>query len=343
MPSSNTVPDFSSLRVAVVGDLVADHYVYVRPTRLSRTAPMMVMRQESEERGPGGAANAARNVGSLGARTTLIGAVGQDVNGRELRRLLETDGIDVDGVRPAAKWLTPTKTRILGAETGRTMHQVLRIDREPDEPLAATVREEVAARLASLAGQVDAVLVSDYGYGMVGEELARAAEKVREAGAVVVLDPRACFAPFRGTSAMTPNLGELAVATERRVEDLVDPAAVAAAAHEFRAQHAPRHLLVTMGNHGMTLYSDEYARGMAILPAGPKDVVDVSGAGDTAAAAFTLALCAGNDAPAAMRLANAAAGIVVMETGAAICPLDQLRSALPLSPRPRGVAAPVAG
>ena len=343
MSPTNPVPDFSALRVVVVGDLVADHYVYVRPTRLSREAPVMVMRHEAEELGPGGAANAARNVWSLGAQTLLCGVVGADTNGRELVRLLEEGHVNVDGVRPVPDWVTPTKTRILGAETGRTRHQVLRIDREPKAPIPAAVRRRVAERLAALAGQVDAVMVSDYGYGMVGEEVAEAAAVVRESGAVVVLDPRACFGPFRGTSAMTPNLGELAVATNRPVEDLLTAEDVTSAAAAFRTAFAPRHLLVTMGNHGMALFSDEHPRGVTIRPAGPKDVVDVSGAGDTAAAAFTLALAAGLDAPAAMRLANAAAGIVVMESGAAVCPLDKLRSALPVSPKPQGVATPVAG
>ncbi|MEW6071461.1 MAG: PfkB family carbohydrate kinase [Planctomycetota bacterium] len=343
MPAASLVPDFSSLRVAVVGDLVADHYVFGRPTRLSREAPVMVLRHESEALGTGGAANAARNVRALGARTLLLGAVGADANGRELRRILEEAGVEVEDVRPVRGWMTPTKTRILGADAGRTRHQVLRIDREPDEPASAAVREAVAARLAALAGQVDAVLVSDYGYGLVGEEVARAAALVRAAGAPVVLDPRACLAPFREATAMTPNLGELAAATGRSPDDLASAEAVAGAAAELRAAYRPRHLLVTLGNRGMALYSDEHPRGLAIRPAGPRDVVDVSGAGDTAAAVFTLALAAGLKAPAAMRLANAAAGVVVMETGAAVCPPDRLRSALPLSPLPERVAAPVAG
>ena len=284
MSSSSPVPDFAALRIAVVGDLIADHYLYARPTRMSREAPVMVMRHETEEIGTGGAANVARNAWTLGARTRLCGAIGRDANGRELLRLLEEGSVNVEDVRTVPGRVTPTKTRILGAEAGRTMHQVLRIDREPDEPLPAAILEEVARRLASLAGSVEAVLVSDYGYGTVGEEVARAATVLREAGAVVVLDPRRCFEPFHGATAMTPNLGELAAATDRTMRDLATQDEVTRAATELRERHAPEQLLVTMGNRGMALYSDEHPRGIAIRPAGAMDVVDVSGAGATAAA-----------------------------------------------------------
>ena len=334
MTSSNPVPDFTALRVAVVGDPIADHYLFARPTRMSREAPVMVMRHEREEVGTGGAANVARNLRAFGARSYLFGATGRDSNGRELLRLLEREEIDVAGVHTVPRWVTPTKTRILGAEPGRTMHQVLRIDREPGETCPRATREAVAEQLASLGGELDAVLISDYGYGMVGEEVARAVEWLRKSGVQVVLDPRTCFEPFHGATAMTPNLGELASATERRVEELDTHDAVTRAATELRERCAPGHLLVTMGNRGMALYDDEYPTGVTIAPAGSQSVVDVSGAGDTAAAAFTLALAAGLDAPRAMRLANAAAGVVVMVTGAATCPLSALRSALPVSPRP---------
>jgi len=340
MLTPNVVPDFTALRVAVVGDLIADHYLYARPTRLSREAPVMVLRHAGEEFGAGGAANVARNLWALGARTMLLGAVAKDANGRELLRLLETEEIDVSGVRLVDEWVTPTKTRILGAEPGRTMHQVLRIDREPSGPLAAEVRGSIAETIESLAGRVDAVLVSDYGYGLAGDEVGRAVKTVRDAGAVVVLDPRASFDDFRGVSAMTPNLAELACAAGRRIEDLGTQGDVSRAANEVLLRYGPEWLLVTMGNRGMALYSREHPEGTAVRAAGSELVIDVTGAGDTAAAAFSLALAAGLDGPRCMRLANAAAGVVVMESGAATCSLSKLRSALPLAPQPsRAVAA----
>ena len=331
-----TVPDFSALRVAVVGDLVADHYLFGEPARLSREAPVMVLRHRRDELGAGGAANAARNLRSLGANVTVLGVVGRDKSGRELLECLERDGIDVAPVETLSGWSTPTKTRILGAEPGRTPQQVLRIDREPAEPVPPEARRLLAGRLNEL-GACDAVLVSDYGYGLVGEELAAVATALRRRGARVVLDPRRCFEPFRGIDAMTPNLGELALALRRRPEELGGLDEIRSAARELRERCALEHLLVTLGNRGMLLVSRDTEEPLHV-PSSGSEAVDVSGAGDTAAAAFTLALAAGRPAPFAMRLANAASGIVVMEMGAVPCPLDRLRSALPHVPEPARAA-----
>jgi len=151
---------------------------------------------------------------------------------------------------------------------------------------------------------------------------------------VVVLDPRKSFDAFRGLGAMTPNLGELALAARVAPEELAEPAALERAAQAVLARSAPELLLVTLGNRGMCLFSRSGEPALAVAAAG-NEAVDVSGAGDTAAAAFTLALAAGLDGASALRLANAAAGVVVMEAGAAACRLDRLRSALPGAPQPR--------
>ncbi|MSR61295.1 MAG: sugar kinase [Planctomycetes bacterium] len=331
--SSALVPDFSKLRVAVVGDLVADHYLFGEPTRLSREAPVMVLRHRGEEFGAGGAANAARNLRSLGAEVHALGIVGRDKQGRELIERLERDGIDVRGVEPTAEWLTPTKTRILGAEPGRTRQHVLRIDREPEGAPSKDVRARLAGRLEALGGELDALLFSDYGYGLLADELGEVGRELARRGKVVVLDPRRTFEPFRGLSAITPNLGELALAARRTPEELDAVPTIAAAAREVLERCAPRYLLVTLGNRGMQLFPRTGVP-MSVAAAG-HEAVDVSGAGDTAAAAFTLALAAGLEGSAAMRLANAAAGVVVLEQGAAACRLDQLRSALGVSPLPR--------
>lgn len=330
----NLVPDFSGLRVAVVGDLVADHYLFGEPTRLSREAPVMVLRHRGEELGAGGAANAARNMRSLGASVRTLGVVGRDRNGRELVELLERGGIDVAGVEAIASWITPTKTRILGAEPGRTRQHILRIDREPEAAPAEAVCARLARRLAELEGEVDAVLLSDYGYGLLDSGLAETARKLRSAGAVVVLDPRRQFEAFHGLSAITPNLGELALAARRTVDELATGEEFARAARAVLAQLGPEHLLVTLGNRGMQLFTREQRAPLSV-PAAGNEALDVSGAGDTAAAAFTLALAAGQDGARALRLANAAAGVVVMEHGATACALDKLHSAMAHAPHPR--------
>jgi rfaE bifunctional protein kinase chain/domain len=331
----NTVPDFSGLRVAVVGDLVADFYLYGEPTRLSREAPVLVLRHRREALGAGGAANAARNLAALGARVAVLGLVGRDRTGRELLERLEHDGIDVSDALARTDWQTPTKTRILGAEPGRTPQHVLRIDREPEQAPTDDARAALAGRLRARQGELDVVLGSDYGYGLLAGELAGTLRALAAAGVRTVLDPRRSFEAFAGLTAMTPNLGELALFARTGVEELGTTTALDAAARTLRQRCDLEYLLVTLGNRGMRLYSRGAEVPLEVAAAG-REAVDVSGAGDTAAAAFALGLAAGLPGTDAMRLANAAAGLVVMEPGATACSLDRLRSALPSAPRVRG-------
>ena len=335
-----SVPGFTGLRVAVVGDLIADHYLLAEPKSLSREAPVMVLRSVSEHLGAGGAANVARNLVALGARTQIIGAVGRDARGRELLELLEREGVDSSGVETVPGWTTPTKTRVLAAEPRRSLQQVLRLDREPAGPVDEHARARVRARIRALAGQVDAVVVSDYEYQLLDESLAAETVRLAEQGATVVLDPRARLEGFRGLTALTPNVSELARFSGRRPEELSAPAELRAAAAELLERARPRWLLVTRGNLGMALWGEQApSAGLFVVASGSGDVTDVSGAGDTAAAVFALALAGGCDAPRAMELANAAAGVVVMENGTATCSVEALRAALPLAPPPLRVSS----
>lgn len=341
MSLSRELPDFRRLRVAVAGDLVADHYLHARPRRLSREAPVMVLRHSHEHLGAGGAANVARNLRALGAKVSLFGAVGRDANGRELARILGAEEIDVSGLEHVRGWTTPTKTRILAAEARRFPQQVLRIDREPEGPIDAKMREHVAAHLAERRADFDALVVSDYDYGLVGAELGRVARGYAELGATVVLDPRRALDEFRGLAALTPNVGELARFTGREAEGLDEPRALRAAAAELAARSACRWLLVTRGNLGMALFGEGCPEeGAAVEASGTGEVTDVSGAGDTAAAAFALALAAGMQAAEAMVVANTAAGVVVMENGTAVCPWTELKSALATAPAPVRLGRP---
>ena len=323
------VPDFSRLRVAVAGDLVADRYLYTSPRKLSREAPVLVLRHERETLGLGGAANVARNLRMLGAATELFGLAGRDASGRELVARLEEEDIGHESVLSVPGWTTPTKTRVLAAEARRSVQQVLRIDREPGQDAPPAKRAEIARRLRSGAAEFDALVVSDYEYGLVGAELGSLAREWAAAGRTVVLDPRRALEPFRGITALTPNVGELARFTGSEPDRLDDPAALARAAGELLAQCGVRWLLVTRGNLGMALFGEEVpAAGLYVEASGTLEVTDVSGAGDTAAAVFALALAAGRPAQQAMQLSNAAAGVVVLEHGAAACTRAQLERAL---------------
>jgi len=323
------VPDFSRLRVAVAGDLIADRYLFASPRKLSREAPVIVLCHERETLGLGGAANVARNLRVLGAETELFALAGRDASGRELAALLEEERIGCECVLSLPGWVTPTKTRVLAAEPRRSAQQVLRIDREPAEPAPAAKCAEIARRLRARAAGFDALVVSDYEYGLVGEELGELAREWAAAGRVVVLDPRRALEPFRGISALTPNVGELARFTAAEPARLDDPAALARAARELLARTGVRWLLVTRGNQGMALFGEGLAQAGLFVPAsGSGEVTDVSGAGDTSAAVFALALAAERPAFEAMQLANAAAGVVVLEHGAAACTRAQLERAL---------------
>lgn len=334
MAHDDLLPDFGRLRVAVAGDLICDHYVVAEPRGLSREAPVMVLRHRSESVGAGGAANVARNLRALGAETLCVGALGRDARGREVIERLQAEGVDVAAVRTDPGWSTPTKTRVLAAEPRRWPQQVLRIDRESEEPLPTAARARLADDVRALAGRVDALVVSDYGYGAVGDELAAAASAVAAAGAVVVLDPRRRVAGFGALAALTPNLGEVAALCGVEGRELDAPVRLAELAQTLRSRAGARHVLVTRGNLGMALWSEGGAdEGLWVPASGSGNVTDVSGAGDTAAAVFALALAAGQDAARAMELANAAAGVVVMESGAATCSRAALREALPQASR----------
>jgi rfaE bifunctional protein kinase chain/domain len=332
------VPDFSSLSVVVAGDLIADHWIHARPRQLSREAPVMVLRHERERLGAGGAASIARVVRALGADVSVLGAVGRDANGRELLSLLESEGIDTSGVELVPATVTTTRTRILAAEPRRSHLQLLRIDREPAQPLAGDVRVRVAARAYELGLRAHALIVADHEYGCLGPELGAAAGELARKGKVSVLDPRSSVEGFAGVTAITPDV--------ERIEDLSapnsgrelagsldDPAALRASAEALRARADCRWVLVARGNLGMALFGDDLPDGgVAVEASAAAKGADLHGASDTAAAVFSLALSAGLEAIDAMVMASAACGAVDGELGAAVCTPAQLADACAIAP-----------
>jgi rfaE bifunctional protein kinase chain/domain len=218
---------------------------------------------------------------------------------------------------------------VLAAEPRRNPQQVLRIDREPDGPIEPLVREAIADQLVSMGDMVDAVIVSDYEYGLCEAEIGSAASELSRAGKVVVLDPRREVKHFSGLTALTPNVDELARFTNTSPDRLGDPRALATAAKALLDSTGCRFLLVTRGNLGMALFGEGLpGDGIVVDAWGTSAITDVCGAGDTAAAVFALALAAKYPAPEAMYLANVASGLVVLEHGAAVCPVGALDEAL---------------
>ena len=319
------VEAFSGLRIMVIGDQVVDRYVFAEPARLSREAPVVIGRHTGERLIPGGAANAARNLVALGAEVVPLGVVGDDEPGAWLVEHYRSGGLSVEGIQVEAGYKTISKTRFLVGEANRTKQQVLRIDREPAGPPEAGAREGVFATLDRLLPEVDAVLLSDYGYGVV---VAPLVERVlgSKADRPVTVDSRYRLLDFKGLTLATPNQIEVEEALGVAIRDDEE---LEIAGRRLISELKSDSLLITRGNQGMSLFREGEAR-VDIPATGETEVTDVSGAGDTVIAVVTMALAAKAAPELASRIANVAAGVTVMKPGAATCSPRELLSAMEL-------------
>ncbi len=320
-------------RVAVVGDLMLDRYVWGKASRISQEAPVPVVRVERDTATAGGAANVARNVVGLGARAAAFGVIGRDPEGKRIHDLLRESGVDVQGVCTAPDRGTTVKTRVIAGN-----QQVCRIDREQVDPLPAPVREQLLDRLdeALRHDSVDAVILEDYAKGVLTRDfVADLIDRAAAAGVPVALDPHPSH-PFDlpGLWLMTPNRSEafgLAGVYPRPARlPIHRDSALLEVGRRLREHWNPELLLITLGGHGMALFQ---GNGPPLhIPTQAREVFDVSGAGDTVMASFVLALLAGADPENAARFANCAAGVVVAKVGTAAVSARELRRALQLSP-----------
>ncbi len=309
---------FPKRKVLVVGDLVADHYIYGQTDRVSREAPVLIVRYESSEVKLGGAANAAANARSLGGQVIALGALGADEMGQELRRQFKGAGIKLVALS-SARLQTETKTRILAGGVNTTRQQMLRLDRGGSE-LPNRYRMEIARLTTEMARSVDAVLVSDYAAGVVGEECRQVLRKLASDGLPVCVDSRFQLRLFTGVTVCKPNEPELESLVRQPIKTERDLTRAGRSALKVLGCQA---LLVTRGRNGVAVF-DRDGRAELIPAYGPEDAVDVTGAGDTVIAAFTLALSAGASAMDAARVANVAAGLVVQKEGTATVPRSEL-------------------
>ena len=314
---------FPGRRLAVVGDLIADEFLHGQIARVSREAPVLVLEYRDLVSAPGGAANAAHNLLDLGCRVKVVGAVGEDPAGRKLLRQLAAKGADLARVRRLRTYATPVKTRILAGAHHSGLQQIVRVDRVSRLDGAAGLG--AAALRAALAG-CDGVICSDYGYGMAAPAQAEALlDGARRRRIPLVVDSRFRMLDFPGVTSLTPNITELEAALGREIGN--DLARLRSAAREVLRRLGADSLLVTQGRFGMTLV--ERGRAPLHIPIfGSDEVADVTGAGDTVIATFTAALACGARAEDAARLANYAAGLVVMKRGTATVPLEELRAAV---------------
>lgn len=316
-----TVPRFAGRRVLVVGDLMLDQYIRGSVSRISPEAPVPVVRVTGETFIPGGAGNVVSNLAALGARVAVVGVVGGDEAGRRLLEQLRDKGADVDGVRVDADRLTTQKCRVVAER-----QQAVRYDRETAAPLSSPTQALLLASLADALARAEAVILSDYGKGVLGPKiLSRAIQGSRRRGIPVTVDPKPeNFSRYRGATCVTPNTAE-AWACLRR-EPRPGPESLDALGRDLLKALRSRSVLITRGPDGMSLF--EGGGKVAHIPTFAREVFDVSGAGDTVISTFTLALAAGAPPRAAAALSNHAAGIVVGKLGTATTDQAELLGAL---------------
>ncbi|MBI2161565.1 MAG: bifunctional hydroxymethylpyrimidine kinase/phosphomethylpyrimidine kinase [Candidatus Rokubacteria bacterium] len=322
------VDGFGARTVVVVGDLITDEYLFGKPARISREAPVLILRFSEREVLLGGAANAAHNIHALGARVVPLGVVGRDGAGDELVALFHAAGMPTDGIVTEGGRATPMKTRIMAGGYQSTRQQVVRLDREPAGELMPITEDALLSRLTALASRADAILVSDYGYGTVTPRVFdRVRALARRSGAIVSVDSRYQLPRFSGVTAATPNEAELEQLTGMAADD---ERGIEKAGRQLLERLDARMLLVTRGSQGMALLERDGAT--TFIPIhGTDEIADVTGAGDTVISVFTLALASRASPAEAAALANVAGGLVVMKRGTATVSRAELRQVLGLS------------
>ena len=307
------IKGFEGLRVMVVGDLGLDHYLVGDAGRISREYPVVILSHERDEFRLGGAANTVANLVSLGAEVIPVGWIGDDPNGDELLKILARMGCSTKAVVRDAETRTVTKTRIVagGTHGGGLGQHLLRVDQLGSGAPGPEPERELLRRVEELAGDADGFVLSDYGHGTLTPTLTRSVMDLAN-GRYVGLDSRHRLLDFPGVTAATPNLEETAEAAGMRV---TDEAGIERAGIVLRAKLGAEALLVTRGGDGMSLFEPD--GGPVHMPVANKsEVFDVTGAGDTVVAAFTLARLAGGGYAEAADLANVAGGLSVRHAGA---------------------------
>jgi rfaE bifunctional protein kinase chain/domain len=320
------VESFSRQGILVLGDFVADEFVFGEISRVSREAPVLILRHRDTQSVPGGGANAANNLADLGARVLPVSALGEDSAGNALEEYFRAKRVDTSGLVRARGWRTPTKTRFLAGWTHTARQQVLRMDHEPGS-LPGRAADSLAHKTLERLAGASAMLVSDYGYGSATPKAVRAIPRLKRRGLPVTLDSRYRLHEYAGlgVAAATPNEAEIEAAHHAQIGGGLER--LEKLARRTMTRLALRALVVTRGRDGMMVFERGLApRSLAVF--GSDQAVDVTGAGDTVIAVFTLAIAAGGSAIEAAQLANYAGGIVVMKRGTATVTREELLGAI---------------
>jgi len=320
------VETFPNVTVTVLGDLVADEFIFGEISRVSREAPVLILKHRDRSLIPGGGANAICNLADLGVNVLPVGVVGDDEPGRLLIKAFRRKHIPVTGVFKDKGFTTVTKTRILAGMTHTARQQVVRVDREPEAAPSRYLARELILAARKYARASEALLVSDYGYGSATPAILNA---IREKGGLngvpVTLDSRHRMLEFSGVTAATPNEPEVEEVIGSRIGQ--DWSSLVSAGEQIMKRMKLDSLVITRGRDGMVSFSRGH-KPLDIPIFGSDEVADVTGAGDTVIATFTAALAAGANTEEAAHLANYAGGIVVMKRGTATVSQRELRSAV---------------
>jgi len=320
------IDEFLHKSVAVWGDFILDEYLYGTTRRISREAPVLILSYRSKEFALGGGGNSLLNLKALGAHPVPVGVIGTDEAGKRILRLLNRMNVSTDYVLTEKTYSTPIKTRILAGEESTRKQQILRIDKEARVPETKELKRKLLNNIQKAYQRVDALLISDYNYFTVKEDLFRKIlPRLRKSKKPVALDSRFRATDFKGVTVLTPNEPEVEHALHIKLDN--EDERVRKAGRQLLSRTEADAVLITRGSKGMVLF--ERQRPAFEIPIyGSTDIVDVTGAGDTVISVFTLALASGASFKQAASLANYAGGVVVMKKGTATLSSQELKEAV---------------
>ena len=319
------VENFKKSNILVIGDMVADIYLKGNISRISREAPVLILEYAGEKIVPGGAANVVNNIATLDGSVLVYGLIGDDISGTKLKNLLEENKINVDGLIVDYNRPTITKTRVVAGGAATVSQQVVRIDKEPKIPIDKKMESKIIKQLSNDIKLVDGIVLSDYGSGMVTNKIKKfIIDYCKENKKFCIVDSRYDILSFKGVSYVKQNEAEAAKVVGF---DLLDEESIVRAGKILLEKLQAKGIIISRGEEGMSLFEDNGA--IHHIPVIDKsEVFDVSGAGDTAVAAFSLAIASGATPVEATEIANFAAGIAVRKLGTATVSNKELQDVL---------------
>ena len=325
MNKINSLKKFNKINILIIGDMVADVYLKGNISRVSREAPVLVLEHAGEKVVPGGAANVVHNVATLGGQAFAVGLIGNDKAGSGLRDILNDKNVETTGLIAEENRPTITKTRIIAGGSATVSQQIVRIDQEMKSPILSQTEESFINILKQVIDKIDAVVLSDYGSGMLSDKIRSfIIESCQEKNIKTIVDSRYDILKFEGVSFVKQNEAEAAKAVGF---ELTSEEAVVTAGKILLEKLQAEGIIISRGEQGMSLIQDNGE--IHHIPVVDKsEVFDVSGAGDTAVAAFILAIASGAKPVEATKIANFAAGIAVRKLGTATVSNEELNEVL---------------